>query len=93
MGYSPWGCKRLRHDLATKQLQSAPILLFVPGSFFADFFFFLGLGLGFEEAGFAENLANCLVGPYSVNLDPSFPYVFSGDFLFGIITMFLCSCS
>ena len=38
MGYSPWGCKRLRHDLATKQQQSAPILLFVPGSFFADFF-------------------------------------------------------
>ena len=21
MGYSPWGCKRVRHNLATKQLQ------------------------------------------------------------------------
>ena len=21
MGYSPWGCKRLRHDLVTKQQQ------------------------------------------------------------------------
>ena len=38
MGYSPWGWKRFKHDLATTQQQSAPILLFVPGSFFADFF-------------------------------------------------------
>ena len=24
MGYSPWGCKRVRHNLATKQPQKAP---------------------------------------------------------------------
>ena len=26
MGYSPWGCKRVRHDLATKQQQINEII-------------------------------------------------------------------
>lgn len=53
----------------------------------ADVFLVLGSGLG--GAGFADNLADRLVGSCLVTLDPSLPSVFSGDFLFGIMTVFV----
>lgn len=62
----------------------AALLIFVPGSFLADVF--LGLGSGFGGTGFADNLADRLVGSCFVSLAPSLPSAFSGDFLFGIMT-------
>lgn len=62
----------------------APLLILVPGSFLAAVF--LGLGSGFGGTGFADNLADRLVGSCLVSLGPSLPSVFSGDFLFGIMT-------
>ena len=34
VGYSPWGCKTVRHDLATKQQQKDPAVLSFHFSFF-----------------------------------------------------------
>ena len=83
------------HRLRTTRSQSIKGLQHITpcSRFFLCRFFFLGLGSDFGEAGFSENLANCLVGHCSVALDPFLPFVFSGDFLFGIMAMFLCSLS
>ena len=44
VGYSPWGCKRVGHDLATKQQQGSPLLQFFLPHFYLISFYPTELG-------------------------------------------------